>query len=96
MAAILLSSGTKGKRMCLPNGEVMIHQPLGGVQGQATDIEITAKHIIKIKEKLVNILSENTGKDKEQVAKDIDRDYYMSAEQALNYGIVDKIINKRK
>lgn len=95
MAAVLLSSGTKGKRLCLPNSEVMIHQPLGGVQGQATDIEITAKHILKIKEKLVNILSESSGQDKEKVSKDIDRDYFMSSEDALKYGLVDKVITKR-
>ncbi len=95
MAAVLLGAGTKGKRLCLPSSEVMIHQPLGGVQGQATDIEITAKHILRIKDQLVNILSESTGQSKEKVSKDIDRDYFMSSEEALKYGIVDKVIAKR-
>lgn len=95
MAAVLLSAGTKGKRLCLPNSEVMIHQPLGGVQGQATDIEITARHILSIKEKLIDILSENTGQPKEKVSKDIDRDYFMTSEDALKYGIVDRVISKR-
>lgn len=96
MGAVLLSAGTKGKRLCLPNSEVMIHQPLGGVQGQATDIEITAKHIGRIKNKLIDILSEATSQDREKVAKDIDRDYFMNSEEALAYGIVDKVIDKRK
>lgn len=96
MAAVLLASGTKGKRFSLPNGEVMIHQPLGGVQGQATDIEITARHIIKTKDKLVDILSEATGKEKDTLYKDIDRDYFMSSDKALEYGIIDKVIEKRK
>lgn len=96
MGAVLLSAGTKGKRLCLPNSEVMIHQPLGGVQGQATDIEITAKHIVRIKNKLIDILSEATSQDREKVAKDIDRDYFMNSEEALAYGIVDKVIDKRK
>lgn len=96
MAAVLLSAGTKGKRLCLPNSEVMIHQPLGGVQGQATDIEITAKHIGRIKNNLIDILSEATSQDREKVAKDIDRDYFMNSQEALAYGIVDKVIDKRK
>ncbi len=96
MAAILLSAGQKGKRLCLPNSEVMIHQPLGGVQGQATDIEITANHILKIKAKLVDILSEATGQEKEKVSRDIERDYYMNSQQALEYGLIDKVIDKRK
>lgn len=95
MAAVLLAAGTKGKRLCLPSGEVMIHQPLGGVQGQATDIEITAKHIIKTKDVLVNILCDCTGQDKEKLSRDIDRDYFMSSEEAQKYGIVDKVISKR-
>ncbi len=95
MGAFLLSSGTKGKRFALPNSEIMIHQPLGGAQGQASDIKIQADHILKIKDKLNKILSENTGKPIEQVEKDTDRDNYLSAEEALQYGLVDKIFYKR-
>ncbi len=95
MGAFLLSSGTKGKRFALPNSEIMIHQPLGGAQGQASDIKIQADHILKIKEKLNGILSKNTGKPVEQVEKDTDRDNYLSAEQALEYGLIDKIFHKR-
>ena len=94
MGAFLLAAGTKGKRFCLPNSEVMIHQPLGGAQGQASDIEITAKHIIKTKKKMIEMLSENTGQSKEKVAKDVDRDYYMTADEAVAYGIVDKVITR--
>ena len=92
MAAFLLSCGKKGKRYCLPNSEVMIHQPLGGVQGQATEIDIVAKRIINLRKKLNTILSHNTNKTLKQIEKDTDRDYYMSAEEALNYGITDRII----
>ncbi|MBR6737019.1 MAG: ATP-dependent Clp endopeptidase proteolytic subunit ClpP [Clostridia bacterium] len=95
MGAFLLSSGAKGKRYALPNSEIMIHQPLGGAQGQASDIKIQADHILKIKEKLNKILAENTGKPFEQVEKDTDRDNYLSAEDALSYGIIDKIYYKR-
>lgn len=95
MGAFLLACGTKGKRMCLPNSEVMIHQPLGGAQGQATDIEITAKHIIKTKEKMIELLANNTGQSKEKIARDVDRDYFMSATEAKEYGLVDKVIEKR-
>lgn len=95
MGAFLLSSGTKGKRFALPNSEIMIHQPLGGAKGQASDIKIQAEHILKIKEKLNKILAENTGKPVEQVERDTDRDNYLSAEEALNYGLVDKIFYKR-
>lgn len=95
MAAVLLGAGEKGKRFCLPNGEVMIHQPLGGTQGQATDIEISAKHIIKTKAKMITILSESTGQTEEKIRQDSDRDYYMSSQEALDYGIIDKIIEKR-
>ncbi|MEG1509425.1 MAG: ATP-dependent Clp protease proteolytic subunit, partial [Clostridia bacterium] len=95
MGAFLLSSGTKGKRYALPNCEVMIHQPLGGTQGQASDIAIQAEQILKIKSKMNKILAENTNQPLEKVQKDTDRDCYLSAEQALEYGIVDKIFSKR-
>ena len=95
MGAFLLSSGAKGKRFALPNSEIMIHQPSGGAQGQATEIEIVAKHILRTKEKLNRILAENTGKPIEQIAIDTDRDNFMSAEEALEYGLVDKILYKR-
>ncbi len=91
-AALLLSSGKKGKRFSLPNSEIMIHQPLGGAQGQASDIEITARQILKLKDKLNKIMAENTGKTLSQIEKDADRDYYMSADEAKKYGIIDKII----
>ncbi len=92
MAAVLLSSGTKGKRYILPNGEVMIHQPLGGAEGQATDINIVANHILNLKNKLNHILSNNTGKDIKDIELDTERDHYLSAEEALGYGLVDKIL----
>ncbi|RUO47731.1 ATP-dependent Clp endopeptidase proteolytic subunit ClpP [Pseudidiomarina aquimaris] len=95
MGAFLLAGGTKGKRYCLPNSRVMIHQPLGGFQGQASDFEIHARQILDIKERLNRMLAENTGKDYEQVAKDTDRDYFMSAEEAVNYGVVDKVLTQR-
>jgi ATP-dependent Clp protease protease subunit len=95
MGAFLLSSGAKGKRYCLPNSEVMIHQPLGGAQGQASDIAIQAEHILKIKKRMNAILAENTGKSVKQIEKDVDRDNYMSAQEALAYGLVDKIFDKR-
>ena len=94
MGAFLLAAGTKGKRKALPNAEIMIHQPLGGAQGQATDIEIQAKQILKIKEKMSKILSENTGKPLEQIKMDTERDYYMSSEEAREYGVVDEVINR--
>ena len=96
MGAFLLSSGTKGKRFALPNAEIMIHQPLGGAQGQASDIEIQAKQIQKIKSKINNILSEQTGKPLSQVEKDTDRDYYMSALESKEYGLIDRVIEKRQ
>ena len=96
MGAFLLSSGTKGKRYALPNSEIMIHQPLGGAQGQASDIEIQARHIQNIKEKINKILSEATCQDLKKVQKDTDRDYYMSAEQAKEYGLIDDIFYTRK
>lgn len=95
MGAMILTSGAKGKRFALPNAEVMIHQPLGGTEGQASDIAIHAEHILKTKENLYRIISETTGKSVAQVTKDADRDYYMSSEEAKKYGIVDKIITKR-
>ena len=95
MGAFLLSSGAKGKRYALPNSEIMIHQPSGGAQGQATEIEIVAKHILRTKEKLNRILAENTGKPIEQIAIDTERDNFMSAKEALEYGLVDKILDKR-
>ena len=95
MGAFLLASGTRGKRYALPNSEVMIHQPLGGAQGQATDVYITAKHIMKTKENLNRILSENTGQPLSKIETDVDRDYFMSAIEAKEYGLVDKVIDKR-
>lgn len=95
MGAFLLSSGAKGKRFALPNSEIMIHQPSGGAQGQATEIEITAKQILKIREKLNKILADNTGKPIDIIAKDTERDNFMSADEALDYGLVDKILYKR-
>ncbi|OGD62377.1 ATP-dependent Clp endopeptidase, proteolytic subunit ClpP [Candidatus Berkelbacteria bacterium RIFOXYA2_FULL_43_10] len=90
--AWVLSSGAKGKRFALPNADMMIHQPLGGTEGQASDIAITAEHILKTKRNLVRIMSKNTGKSESQIERDLDRDFYMSAEEAKKYGIIDKII----
>ncbi|MEK7088678.1 MAG: ATP-dependent Clp protease proteolytic subunit [Patescibacteria group bacterium] len=95
-AALILSAGKKGKRFILPNAEVMIHQPLGGVEGQATDIAITAKHILKTKDNLNKILAKNTGKPLVQIEKDVERDFFMDAEEAKKYGIVDEIVTKSK
>ena len=95
MGAFLLAAGTEGKRYCLPNAEIMIHQPLGGVKGQAEDIRIHAEWILKTREKLNKILSENTGQPLEKVAADTDRDNFMSAEEAAEYGIIDKVIKDR-
>jgi ATP-dependent Clp protease protease subunit len=95
MGAFLLAAGTKGKRIALPNSEIMIHQPLGGMQGQASDIKIHADHILRIKDKMNTILAERTGQDIETIRRDTDRDNYMTAEQALAYGLIDKIIEKR-
>lgn len=95
MGAFLLCSGTKGKRFALPNSEVMIHQPLGGAKGQASDIQIQAKQIQRIKSKINTILAEKTGRPLEQVERDTDRDFYMTAEESLKYGIIDKIFEKR-
>ncbi len=95
MGAFLLAGGTKGKRFALPNAEVMIHQPLGGAKGQATEIEIAAKQILRTKENLNRILSENTGKPIEVIARDTERDNWMTAQEALDYGLIDKIITTR-
>lgn len=92
MGSILLSSGTVGKRYALPNSEIMIHQPWGGVQGQATDIEITAKHILRTRDRLNKILAKNTGKKLTQIEKDVDRDFFMTAQEAQKYGLVDKVL----
>ncbi len=95
MAAFLLAAGAKGKRIALPNSEIMIHQPLGGMQGQATDIRIHADRIIRIKEKLNHILAQNTGKSYGQICADTERDNFMEASEALEYGLIDKILEKR-
>ena len=95
MGAFLLSGGTKGKRYALPNAEIMIHQPLGGAQGQATEIEIAAKHILKTKEKLNKILADNCGKPYDEIAAATDRDNWMTAEEAKEYGLIDAVITKR-
>ena len=95
MGAFLLAAGAKGKRIALPNTEIMIHQPLAGMQGQATDIKIHADHIIKIKDKMNRILSANTGKPLKTVEKDTERDNFMAAQEALEYGLIDKVIEKR-
>ncbi|MBP6884009.1 MAG: ATP-dependent Clp protease proteolytic subunit [Candidatus Pacebacteria bacterium] len=95
-AAIVLSAGKKGKRFILPNAEVMIHQPLGGVEGQATDIAITAKHILKTRDNLNKLLAKNTGKTVAQIEKDVERDFFMDAEEAKKYGIIDEIVTKSK
>ena len=95
MGAFLLSSGAKGKRIALPNAEIMIHQPSGGSQGQCTDIQIQAEQILKIKKKLNAILADNTGKSVEQIERDCERDHFMTAEEAQAYGLIDKVIYKR-
>ncbi|MEX2514534.1 MAG: ATP-dependent Clp endopeptidase proteolytic subunit ClpP [Candidatus Paceibacterota bacterium] len=94
--AVLLSAGEKGKRFCLENSEVMIHQPHGGAQGQATDIEITAKHILKTRERLNQIMAENTGQSFEKIQDDVERDFFMDAKEAKDYGIVDEIMQSKK
>lgn len=95
MGAFLLSSGAKGKRYALPNAEIMIHQPSGGAQGKATDIQIVAENILKTKQNLNRILAENTGKSIEQIAKDTESDNFMTAQEALDYGLIDKVLDKR-
>lgn len=96
MGAFLLAGGTKGKRFALPNSEIMIHQPLGGAQGQASDIEISAKHIMRTKKKMIEMLAENTNQPIKKVEKDVDRDYFMTALEAKEYGLVDKVITREK
>ena len=96
MGAFLLSAGTKGKRIALPHSEIMIHQPLGGAQGQASDIKIRAELILRTRDMLNKILSENTGKSIKQIEKDTDRDYFMTAQEALEYGIIDRILDKHE
>lgn len=96
MGAVLLGGGAKGKRFALPNAEVMIHQPLGGVEGQATDIAITAKHILKTRDNLNKLLAKNTGKSLAELEKDVERDFFMDAQEAKKYGIVDEIVTKSK
>ena len=96
MGAFLLSGGTKGKRLALPNSRIMIHQPLGGAKGQATDIEIEAKEILRMKKMLNELLAEHTGQKVERIKKDTERDNFMTAEEALEYGLIDKIIRKKK
>ena len=96
MAALLLAAGTKGKRYALPHSRVMIHQPLGGVQGQATDIDIQAKEILKIKDLLARILAKHTGQPIERIREDTERDFFMNSEDALQYGLIDKVITKRE
>ena len=96
MGSFLLSSGAKGKRLALPSARIMIHQPLGGAQGQATDIELEAKEILRMKKMLTGILAENSGQDLERLQKDCERDYYMSAAQAVEYGLIDKVITAER
>ena len=96
MAALLLAAGTKGKRYALPHARIMIHQPLGGVQGQATDIDIQVKEILKIKESIHNILAKHTGQPTKRIKEDTERDFFMNSEEALQYGIIDKVITKRE
>ena len=95
-AALILSSGTKGKRMALPTSEVMIHQPLGGAEGQASDIEISAKHILKTRSSLNKLLAKNTGQSLSRIEKDVDRDFFMDAEEAKKYGIIDQVASVKK
>ncbi|MCH7604814.1 ATP-dependent Clp endopeptidase proteolytic subunit ClpP [Patescibacteria group bacterium] len=95
MGAVLLAAGEKGKRFALPNSQIMLHQPMGGATGQAVEIEITAKQIVKIRERLNSILAHHTGKSPEDIAKDTDRDFYLSAEEAKEYGLIDKVIKAK-
>jgi ATP-dependent Clp protease protease subunit len=95
MGSFLLSGGTKGKRFALPNARILIHQPLGGAEGQQTDIQITAENLLYLRDSLEKILAENTGKTQEQIHKDCERDFYMSAKEAKEYGIIDEVVSKR-
>ncbi|MDE5079176.1 MAG: ATP-dependent Clp protease proteolytic subunit, partial [Trichodesmium sp. St2_bin6] len=95
MGSFLLAAGTKGKRLALPNSRIMIHQPMGGTRGQATDIEIEANEILRVRSELNNMLAERTGQSLEKIEKDTDRDYYMSAEEAKEYGLIDQVIEER-
>jgi len=96
MGAVLLTAGTKGKRFCLPHSRVMVHQPLGGFQGQATDIEIHAKEILQIRERLNEVLVRHTGQTMDKIRQDTDRDFFMSGEEAVSYGLVDEVLTSRK
>lgn len=96
MAAVLLAAGTKGKRYVLPNARLMLHQPLGGAQGQATDIEIATKEIVRTRELIENILVKHTGQDRERIHRDVDRDFYMSSQEAVDYGLVDEVLVRHK
>ena len=96
MGAFLLAAGEKGRRFALPHARIMVHQPLGGAQGQASDIEIQAKEILRIRDVLNSILSENTGQPLEQIVKDTDRDHFMTAHEALEYGLVDRVMNRNQ
>jgi len=96
MGAILLATGTKGKRFALPNSQIMLHQVAGGVSGEAVEIEITAKQILKIRERLNNILSKHTGQPLEKVSKDTDRDFYLTAQEAKDYGLIDEVIKTKE
>ncbi len=96
MGAVLLTAGTKGKRFALPNSRIMIHQPLGGAQGQATDIEIQTKEILRMKKRLNEILADHSGQSIETIAKDTDRDFFMSAEEAVKYGLIDEVVTKKQ
>ncbi len=96
MAAVLLCAGTKGKRSALPHSRIMIHQPMGGSEGQASDIEIYAKEIVKMRERLTQILADHTGQDIERIRKDSDRNFFMSAEEAMEYGIIDQVITRKQ
>ena len=96
MAAVLLAGGTRGKRYALPNSEIMIHQPLGGVQGQAADVKIAAEHILQIRQRLNTLLANDTGRSLREISEDSDRDRYFSAEEAKNYGLIDDLVHKQK
>jgi ATP-dependent Clp protease protease subunit len=96
MGAVLMTAGTEGYRYALPNSRFMLHQPLGGAEGQATDVEIRTQELVRIKERIIEVLSKHTGQDEDQVREDIDRDYFMSAEESVEYGLVDEVLESRK